>query len=775
MKEVKNDSPARGELACREPVESTEPACGELAEPAVFGRHPGERLVAVELAEPGGDGRLVNLFFRGSSAVERRQEPFEPFLLAENAAILHGCPETAAWTRLAGAGRYAHIGVFPSWRVWLKAKAWLSKKHRQLVSAPDSPVFLVNDPVQQYLLRTGRTLFKGLAFEDLRRMQVDIETTCAPGFEFSNAEREQDRIIVVALGDSTGWTEVLSDREGGEKALLERFVRCVQERDPDVIEGHNIFKFDLAYIETRARRHGVVLGLGRDNRPMQSHPSRWSAGERTIGYPKAEIYGRHVIDTLFLAQAYDVSHRSLDSLGLKSVAIHFRLARPGRVYLEGSDIAREYARNPDKVIRYAADDIRETRELSALLSRSYFEQAQMLPLTYQDVGVKGNGSKIDLLMVREYLRRGQAIPSPDAPRPFAGGATDIFVKGVVKGVHHCDVRSLYPTLMLTRRLTPRSDELGVFLQMLDVLRRYRLDAKARMQAARAPEERAHWEALQTTFKILINSFYGYLGFAQGHFSDFSTAGRVAADGRELLAAMLEWLKKNGAQPIEIDTDGIYYTPPPGESARQTEAFRKKFESVLPDGIEVEFDDEYAAMFSYKMKNYALLSRDGEIVIKGAALKSRGLEPYLRGFLRDYLRLKLEGREAEIGALRAAVEADIRQGRMPIARLAKTETLSDAPATYREKIEKKSRGKNAAYELALASGRPYQAGDQISYYITGTKKNVPAHTAARLVSEWKADARDENADYYAAKLNALLAKLEAGDEDGAEGEPAEELL
>ena len=43
-----------------------------------------------------------------------------------------------------------------------------------------------------------------------------------------------------------------------------------------------------------------------------------------------------------------------------------------------------------------------------------------------------------------------------------------------------------------------------------------------MRAEKDPQKQRHLHALQNTFKILINSFYGYLGFAQGH---FAVAGR----------------------------------------------------------------------------------------------------------------------------------------------------------------------------------------------------------------------------------------------------------
>ena len=70
--------------------------------------------------------------------------------------------------------------------------------------------------------------------------------------------------------------------------------------------------------------------------------------------------------------------------------------------------------------------------------------------------------------------------------------------------------------------------------------------------------RRNIEALQQTFKILINSFYGYLGFSMGHFNDFDQAERVTRRGRELIQSRDRRTGKRGAQVIEVDTDGIYF-------------------------------------------------------------------------------------------------------------------------------------------------------------------------------------------------------------------------
>ncbi len=759
-------------------------------DPLLFGADPTPGLVAAEHVEQRGEPDEMALFFRNGDRTQQCRVPFHPFIAADIHAIGE-CPVEYDATPLKGGAPLNLLASFRTWHDCVKAKTWLAKTTGSTASAPRALYLFLNDPVQQFLMRSGMTFFKGMQFDDLRRMQVDIECYTTPGYDFCNAQREKDRIIAIALSDSTGWLEVLCGTEHDEEALLRRFVTIVRERDPDVIEGHNIFNFDLPYITARAKRCGVKLTLGRDGSVPRRRPSRFSAGERTLAYSRFDVFGRHVIDTLFMVHAYDISHRSLDGFGLKSVAVHFGLAAEDRTYIDGADIAREYDRDPERVMRYVRDDVVETRGISGLLSRSSFAQAQLLPYSYQTVCVRGTATKIDALMLREYLRQEQSLPMPDAARPFAGGYTDMFETGVIENVHHCDVRSLYPSLMLTRGLAPASDRLGIFLKMLDALRAFRLEAKAAMQKARDEEERNTQDALQTTFKILINSFYGYLGFSQGRFNDFDAAEAIAEGGRELLRQMIAWLRKHGARPIEIDTDGIYYVPPgsaldlglnsdegagghtlstlsPKSRADPKEEFREAFAASLPEGIEIEFDGEYRSMYSYKMKNYALLSEDGEMLIKGAALKSRGLELFQREFLRELIRYRLEGRESEIPALRSRYEEAINERQWPIEKLSKVENLQDSPETYAAKRAGGKRARSAAYELALSSPREYRAGDQVSYYVTGNKKSVKVYEAAKLTSDWDPENRDENVPYYLGKLAALYKKFAEAPEQGELG-------
>jgi DNA polymerase elongation subunit (family B) len=326
---------------------------------------------------------------------------------------------------------------------------------------------------------------------------------------------------------------------------------------------------------------------------------------------------------------------------------------------------------------------------------------------------------------------------------------------VARNVWHCDVASLYPSIMLQFDCFPRSDQLQIFRHLLTDLRKFRLEAKAKMRAAKSPAEQRHLEAFQNTFKILINSFYGYLGFAQGHFADFDAAARVTQIGRDLLKKMIDWLNAHSAKVIEVDTDGIYFVPP---HKIDIDELQKGLAKELPKGIDIEFDEQFDAMFSYKAKNYALLTKDGDVIIKGGALKSRGLEKFQRVFLENMIKLIMEGKPEAIVDLRNKFEKKIRNRDWKIDMLMKTDTLQDSLEKYRNKIAGSARNRAAAYELALTSGRAYKPGDQISYYIKSTPKKVPAYEAARLASEFDPQNRDENVDYYVAKLDDLVKKF-----------------
>jgi DNA polymerase, archaea type len=717
----------------------------------LFGADPMPRIVAIELGETG----TVKVYRREEDgSIVADVEPFHPFVWCDSDVVDLGI-ETE---RLEGDLKYGWLITVDSWKELIALRNGLKKAGRDF--------FAFNDPVQHYLTATGRTLFKELPFEELKRMQLEVLSledavagTGDPGAGVSDPGYN-DHIMSIALSDNTGWEELLivdpTSVEESEHAALKRLTALIKERDPDVIEGHNLFRFDLPYLVSRAKKAKTKLDWGRSGGFLRSRPSRLQIAEKTIDYPKFTIDGRHFVDTFLLAQFYDVGMRSLAGFERTDVARHFALCDSEEISaLTGKEFQHAYMDNDERFRRRALCGVRETRALSELLSPSYFIQAQIFPYNYQDVIVRGNATRINALFLREYFRQRHSIPEMPMARAFEGGYTDVFFTGVAHGVWHCDIASLYPSIMLQFDCFPATDQLQIFRHLLTDLRTFRLEAKSKMRAERDAAKQHHLQALQNTFKILLNSFYGYLGFAQGHFADFDAAARVTQIGRDLLKKMIDWLNAQGAQVIEVDTDGIYFVPPDKIDIDQLQTGLAK---ELPAGIDIEFDEQFDAMFSYKAKNYALLTRDGDVIIKGGALKSRGLEKFQRVFLEEMIKLIMQGKPETIGDLRDQFERKIRNREWKIDMLMKTDTLQDSLDKYRAKIAGSARNRAAAYELALASGRNYKPGDQISYYIQSTPRKVPAYEAAKLASDFDPENRDENVDYYIAKLDELVKKF-----------------
>ncbi len=522
-----------------------------------YSRHP--RLVAVECTD---DGK-IECFQRGSDGVVRSfTEEFRPWLLtadAQLAALLGG---NCGIEELSGAGAMRALVWFPDSAAYDAALKLLKDITGVTPSTPNAPYRVFSDRVQQAMIMQQLRLFHEMEFEELVRLQMDIECHSDEPGRFCDAAKAGDVITMISLKDSTGREECLTLKEcGSEKALLETALAHIQQFDPDVIEGHNIFNFDLDYIEKRCKRNKVPFALGRHGKLATARASVLNIAERRVNYRRYNAYGRHIVDTYHLVMLADVSRREMENYKLKYCAKYYGINRPDRVYIDGEEISALCESDLPRVKEYCLDDVRETDGLSRIISPSWFYQTRLLPLSYQNCIVRGNATRIDGMLCAEYLVRRAALPSPSGAQEYAGALTEAAQTGVFSPVWHIDVRSLYPSVILANNWRPVSDHLGIFLEKLRRLREVRLAAKDAARNAKTPAEKEHYNALQSSFKILINSFYGYLGFSQGTFNDYQLASRVTSTGRQILGIMNDELQRESASVVEMDTDGIYFVPP----------------------------------------------------------------------------------------------------------------------------------------------------------------------------------------------------------------------
>ena len=708
----------------------------------------------------------IRLYRRTADGVLHEDAEFFPFFFLTSPALLRGFQKKHWLKRLEGHHVYNHLAAFTRWsdlwdavRVTLEA---ISRESAEKVTnyAEARDLHLRPDPLTQYLLQSGVTLFKGMDFKDVRRMQIAMAVHISKGTA-ADVRRTEDRILAAVLTDNHGGKETLDGRTLTEKELLERIVAIIRERDPDILEGHGILGQTLPYLLGRCELCGVECAIGRDQTEPRSIQGRWSFQESDGESPLFEIAGRHLVDTLFQAEQFDFSKRSLESFDLPSVIQTLGLSSDNDVIMTPREIPPRWESNPRQVLDHLQTTVRHVNALSEYLSPSSFFLGQMVPLPYGTLTRSGSAVKIELLLLREYLRLKHSIPAPQEGVQITGGYSDLFMTGIFHHVVHADVESLYPSIILSRSIEPQSDTLHVFLRLLEHLVALRLDAKRSMKTATSKKMKAHVDALQSSFKILINSFYGYLGYARGLFNDYSKADEITRAGQELLKKIIRQIELYNGRVIEVDTDGVYFLSPDNiVDEEQEAALIERISRSLPEGINLVPAGRFDAMMSYKKKNYALREFGGDLIVRGSSLISRSMERFLRRFLKIAIARLLEGSFESLHSLYATLTQDILHHRWEAADFCRTETIHDSFDRYEQDLARGNRNPAAAYEVTRLAGLPVKPGDRISYYVTGSAAGVKISEHCKLAEEWDPNFPDENTAYYLARLEETVQKFEA---------------
>ena len=265
--------------------------------------------------------------------------------------------------------------------------------------------------------------------------------------------------------------------------------------------------------------------------------------------------------------------------------------------------------------------------------------------------------------------------------------------------------------------------------------------------------RIEYDARQASFKILINSFYGYLGFNGARFADGDLAAEVTRRGRELLQQLIAEFERLGCRLLEADTDGIYLTTE--EFWDNPGVLLEKVAHILPEGLELEHDGRYTAMFCYGAKNYALY--DGKkITIRGSALRSRGMEPFLKKLTTHLIRFLLELESVSPFELASELRSKIETRDVGILQLAKSEYISKSPDNYQKLIDAGGKPRRASLEVALQiKPRPRQ-GERVSYYIQPAEKGKKSDwQRARSIDAYDPEHHPYDPVYYTKKIDAWI--------------------
>jgi DNA polymerase elongation subunit (family B) len=490
---------------------------------------------------------VVQIFSRINGKVESRYENFDLYAyLNHNDPVLELIPEKYI-VPLKGDNYYNRVIKTRDWDAYQTAKG------SEDVYAPQYNIL--------YQLQTGKTPLKGMTSKDTVVLFFDIEVYTTPGYNFPLAERDGDKIIMIAVKTNQGFEQVIHGDD--EKELIGRFITLVNRIDPDIISNHNIFGFDLPYLVSRCRKVGLKFSIGRDGSEPRSFDTEIKFAERKSAYTNFQIYGRDVLDTYFFAQQADIGKREMPSYNLKDIVKWLGKASDTREYIAGEQISAMWDLDRDRLIAYALDDVRETEILFDSFGGSTFMSTQFFPFNLQDTARYGTGNKCEALFLREYMRQGWSVPKRGERRDFTGGFAGCMVYGLIEeptvGI---DVESLYPTLAEDLHICPKHDQIKMFPHVVKLLKAERLRCKTNAKKAQTADERSMWSATDVSVKILLNTLaFGWLSSEWNPWNDYDEAERITTNGQRVIKSMIYNAQEVGGVPIKIDTDGMLTTIP----------------------------------------------------------------------------------------------------------------------------------------------------------------------------------------------------------------------
>ncbi len=572
-------------------------------------------------------------------------------------------------------------------------------------------------PIEQFLLLSGRTYFRGMTFEDLRRVQFDLETT--------GLNDERDRIFMVSLRDSSGWTECLDTGSLSEARLIERFVELIKARDPDVLENHNIFAFDLPFLVRRAARLGVPLALGRDGSEPWLETDVFDGAEP---FQRWRVRGREVVDTQHAVRRFGALAPDMRRHGLKDAARYFGFARDDREYVPGAEIWPTYQIDPDRVRRYAADDVAEVDGLSRRLLPITFALAQSLPSAYEHLAADAGPTALwEPLLVRAYLHEARAIeaPSPRLQRPLEPADNALKVRGVVSNAVRATFDRLLPCVITAHSVRAGNDTMAAMSRLLR-------DALAEPRSAASD--------------ALARASFTYLS-AQRLLSDPDAATAAQQIAGRFVQRLERDLESHGCEVVEADGEQVLFAAPPNWDALQEESLSRSASSYLPTGVRVEFPGHYRALYARAARSTILLGYDGTVTLIGTSFRPGRLERFGEDFVRHAAPLALLGDAVGLRRLFTETVHLIRTGQIPLDDLCAQATLHKSPPQYR-----RGGTQEEPYEVLLAAGvRSWRLGHRVRYY--RTRGGEP-----RLLQEGdEASPAEADAEYYVQRLVAMYAQ------------------
>ncbi|WP_406533710.1 DNA polymerase domain-containing protein [Methanobrevibacter sp.] len=422
--------------------------------------------------------------------------------------------------------------------------------------------------------------------QNFRILSFDLEVRNPHGMPNS----EEDEIIMIGVASNFGINQVIStkinssDRENfvnqvsSEKEMIEEFVNIIKDNNVDIIVGYNSDNFDFPYLKDRAKILGVDLDIGMDGSDIRFIRRGYANAASFKGLIHVDLY--LVMRRYMTLERYTLERVYYELFGEEKIDV------PGDRIWEFWDNEGEEL---DNLFDYSLDDVVSTLKIAEQTLPLNLELTRIIGQPLFDVSRMATGQQAEWFLVKQAYFDDEIVPNKQganfANRAAAEDNEGGYVREPEKGLHEnlvqFDFRSLYPSIIISKNISPdvmvlgdveneedyniapehglkfKKEPQGFIPSVIDKILQERFRIKREMKACEDETERKALDVQQQAIKRLANTMYGIYGFPRFRWYSFECAKAITSWGRQYIKSSIKKAEEYGFYTIYADTDGFY--------------------------------------------------------------------------------------------------------------------------------------------------------------------------------------------------------------------------
>jgi DNA polymerase elongation subunit (family B) len=416
-------------------------------------------------------------------------------------------------------------------------------------------------------------------------------------------ENGKQKLIMLSIADNSGFKKVLTtfswenaqkfvEFVKDEKELIEKFLKIIEEQNPDFICTYNGDGFDFPRLRERAEEFRLKLKLGRDEEAIKVVRRGRISSARIVGRVHIDlfVFVDHILSASMKSEVLTLDEVAQELLGI------------GKKEMKYKEIVEIWSKKEqlNRLAEYSMWDSELTLKLAEYILPQIFALSRVTGLIPFDACRNTYSQLVEAFLMRRAFNDNVLIPNSPKQEELERRRLAPAYKGAIviepkKGIHSnilvFDFASLYPTIICTHNISPETfnceheeckeknrvpgtnwhfcvkKEGFIPKHLKDLISKRKKIKEEMKKIEKNSKEYKKLDNMQYALKILSNAMYGYFGFFGSRWYRRECGSSAAAFGRYYITQVIEMAKEEGFDVIYADTDSCFAKVKNSESVK----------------------------------------------------------------------------------------------------------------------------------------------------------------------------------------------------------------